>query len=240
MSLLIKNLPWDSDFFNFSVARFDCDKVDNQSINCAIAECIKSGIKLIYVFVQPNDVESIATLQSVDIRLIDHKVTYAMALNSSMARFKSNKHIISATKFNEQLEALALQSGEFSRFRLDIKLPAYSFEKLYHQWLINSLNGLIASSVLVFRDDYGKETGLLTLGEKNARADIGLLAVDALHRGRKIGQQLIQEAQRIAVHKGYNEMQVVTQNDNLLACEFYKRCGFECVHQEYIYHLWLS
>ena len=233
-------MPWDSDFFGFPVARFDCNQVDIISINKATAECLEIGIKLIYVFVQFGDTESISTLQSIDSQLVDCKVTYAMILNSTVAQIESNNHIISIDRISDKLESLVLQSGEFSRFRLDTKLPLYSFERMYHLWLTKSLNRLIANEVLVFQDSYGVEIGLLTLGEKNARADIGLLAVDMLHRGKKIGQQLIREAQRIAVNDGYEEMQVVTQSDNLLACKFYEKCGFKRVHQEYIYHLWLK
>ncbi|RZK29158.1 MAG: GNAT family N-acetyltransferase [Hymenobacter sp.] len=145
-----------------------------------------------------------------------------------------------ATAYTSELESLAWQSGEYSRFRLDPHFETAVFQQLYSQWLRNSLAGIIAQQVLVWRDTDRQELGLLTLGEKNHRADIGLLAVDTNARGQRIGQQLVGAARVWAVSQGYAELQVVTQGDNEPACAFYTKCGFRPVHTEHIYHLWLS
>jgi len=51
------------------------------------------------------------------------------------------------------------------------------FEQLYTNWMENSLTGELARLVLVFQPAE-TELGVLTLGLKRGRADIGLLAVD--------------------------------------------------------------
>ena len=94
--------------------------------------------------------------------------------------------------------------------------------------------------MLVWRNPENQEAGLLTLGEKNGRADIGLLAVDAAVRGQRIGQQLVAAAHVQALAWGYTTLQVVTQGDNFPACRFYEKCGFTPESVEHIYHLWLD
>jgi dTDP-4-amino-4,6-dideoxy-D-galactose acyltransferase len=135
---------------------------------------------------------------------------------------------------------LAWQSGEYSRFRLDSRFATTVMRDMYTIWLRNSLTGSMARQVMRWRDAAGQEVGLLTLGEKNGRADIGLLAVDASMRGQGVGQQLVAAAVAQAAAWGYAELQVVTQWDNTLACRFYEKCGFQLVHEEHIYHCWLD
>lgn len=241
MNLVAKYLSWDSEFFKFPIVRMELGNVNKASLIQAIEEYVTNkDVKLIYLFVKPNDRKSILAIQHVGAHLVDNKITYIMPLMPTSSVNKSrNNSIVFATKFTAQLELLAWQSGEYSRFRLDTKFPAIAFKNLYSQWLRNSLDSTIAQSVLVFQQD-GKDVGLLTLGEKNDRADIGLLAVDESVRGQRIGQQLISEVQRIASSKNYKELQVVTQKENSLACQFYEKCGFEILQEELIYHLWVK
>lgn len=52
------------------------------------------------------------------------------------------------------------------------------------------------------------------------------LKVNAEHRGRGIGGQLIAEAEKLASEMGYRGLWVVAQDNNLAACRFYLKAGF--------------
>lgn len=242
MSAIVRKLAWDTSFFGFPVARVDCDEMSALELGDIIKNCNDADIKLLYLFVNHNDDKSVLILNDAEAEIVDYKVTYVMDLVPSTleCREDCDLRVEKATETTLQLESLALQSGEFSRFRIDSKFPPFSFERLYKLWLSNSLNGLIAKDVLVVRNEGGKESGLLTLGQKNGIADIGILAVDNEVRGKGIGRQLIAAAQRIAISDKYKQMQVVTQSNNKLACGFYERCGFEVAKEERVYHLWLK
>ena len=240
MKSIIQNLKWDSDFFGFPVVLIDCAGIDNKIISQAILKCRNLKIKLIYLFINPNDEENIKTIQSLGAYLVDRKVTFSMPLKNFVNDELLNCSIISTNKFTSKLESLAWQSGEYSRFRVDAQFPKRIFERLYSQWLRNSLDRKIAHEVLVFRQNTGEEVGMITLGEKNGCADIGLLAVDKTVRGRQIGQSLVAEVQKRAIDRGYTELQVVTQGDNLTAFNFYQKCGFGLIKESHIYHLWLE
>ncbi|GAB3874428.1 hypothetical protein GCM10028824_27660 [Hymenobacter segetis] len=239
MSAVVQFLDWDSRFFGFGVARILCDTPTADEVRTALDQCRTAGARLVYWHAPYHDLAAHQLAEQHKAWLADRKVTFAMALGPVEAA-PVDAAIVPTTTLTPQLESLAWQSGEYSRFALDKRLPADAFRQLYSQWLRNSLNGAIARVVLTLPDHTGKELGLLTLGEKNGRADIGLLAVDAQARGQRVGKRLVAEARRWAIGAGYTELQVVTQRDNAPACGFYESCGFAISYEEHIYHLWLE
>jgi dTDP-4-amino-4,6-dideoxy-D-galactose acyltransferase len=235
----IQPLSWDSEFLGFPVASLVVAGLSAAAITAAIADARKAGYRLLYAVSTPFAVEEAEALCQGGAWLASQKMTYVISLNLPTTTLL-NPAVTDAAIYTPQLESLALQSGEYSRFRLDKRFPPSVFKRLYSRWLHNSLSGAIARRVLVWRTLNGQEVGLLTLGEKNGRADIGLLAVDAAVRGQRIGQQLITAAQIQAVAWGYTSMQVVTQGSNSSACHFYEKCGFHLDSVEHVYHLWLN
>jgi dTDP-4-amino-4,6-dideoxy-D-galactose acyltransferase len=236
---ILQPLSWDSEFLGFPVASLVVAGLSVASITAAIANARKAGYRLLYAVATPSEVKEAEALCQGGAWLASHKMTYVISLNLPTTTLL-NPAVTDAAIYTPQLESLALQSGEYSRFRLDKHFSPSVFKRLYSRWLHNSLSGAIARRVLVWRNLNGQEVGLLTLGEKNGRADIGLLAVDAAVRGQRIGQQLVAAAQIQALAWGYTSMQVVTQGSNSSACHFYEKCGFHLDSIEHIYHLWLS
>lgn len=239
MSTAIQPLSWDSDFMGFPVARLTLEQADAVETAQAIAECRAAGHQLIYIMVQPTDDKTNYAVRATGAWLADRKVTFATALQPEDQALPTDPGIKLTTEFTPELEALAWQSGEYSRFRLEPRLPVTVFQRLYSEWLRNSLNGSIAQAVMVMENTSGRTIGLLTLGEKASVADIGLLAVEVEARGQRVGQRLVAEARRLAFNSGYKRLQVVTQGDNIQACRFYDKCGFATFSEVNIYHLWI-
>lgn len=138
----------------------------------------------------------------------------------------------------EDLVSLAYQSGEFSRFKQDRNFKNNESEKLYYQWILRSIKKEIANYVFVCYDK-NKIIGLLTLGVKKDRTDIGILAVDITYRGKKIGESLVAKAMQTTRDLNFQTIQAATQKDNVSACRFYEKQGFVIEKTEYIYHLWI-
>jgi len=234
----LQPLSWDSDFLGFPVARLLTNGLSAPQIDLALADARRAGFRLLYVVANPADAVAAATLRQAGAQLVDRKLTFAMPVSGSPAAPAAP--ISPTTEYSPQLESLAWQSGEYSRFRLDPHFDPAVFQKMYSTWLRNSLNGSIARQVLVWRAADGRELGLLTLGEKGGCADIGLLAVDATARGQRVGQGLVAAAVAQAAAWGFSKLQVVTQGDNEPACRFYEKCGFQISQEEHVYHYWLN
>ena len=236
----LQPLAWDSDYLGFGVARLQAESLAPDELTELIAEARAAGLRLLYLIATPADAASNASAHAAGAWLADRKVTFAMPVAPSEQGTAVGPAIQPTTAWTPQIESLALQSGEHSRFRLDTNFAPNVFAGLYQRWLQNSLNHQIAREVLIFdANNTGHAQGLLTLGLKNGRADIGLLAVDAEARGQRIGQQLVAAARQRTAAWGLAELQVVTQLDNEPACGFYRRCGFREWQVEHIYHLWL-
>lgn len=95
---------------------------------------------------------------------------------------------------------MVLQAGLHSRFNVDPRIPRQRFIDLYKLWLKNSISREIAEEVRILRFG-GSIVGIVTLGQKIDRADIGLIAVDSSMRRKGFGGSLVYAAQEWALKK---------------------------------------
>lgn len=233
-------LPWDSQFFGVGVGRLHAQELSAGELAEQATAAREAGLELLYLVTAPDDERSNTSAHQAGAWLADRKVTFGMLVTAETRELPVSHAVRPTTQLTARLESLALQSGKYSRFRLDPRFEAGVFPRLYGLWLRNSLSHDLAREVLVFETEAGAEAlGLLTLGVKQGRADIGLLAVDEQARGQRIGQQLVQAARQRTAAWGLAELQVVTQLENAPACRFYRKCGFTEYTVEHIYHLWL-
>ena len=179
---------------------------------------------------------NIDKMESLEIKLVDKKTTYVKNINSSLLShplISSYESVIPSPKLLD----LAIQSGIYSRFNVDKRIGKEKFEEMYALWMINSLNRKFAKDVLVFNEN-NDLAGFVTLGEKNNRADIGIIAVDHIFRGKGIGKKLMTSAEKWSYDNGYKEIQIVTQGNNIPACKLYESLGYSVEKVEYFYHIW--
>ena len=231
-------LPWDSNFLGFPVARLVGRGLSAAALPALVAAARASGLGLLYVVLEPGQAALARAVQAAGGELVDRKLTFVQQpLPASGAA--PHPAIALTNEFTPQLEALAWQSGAYSRFRLDGRFGPGVFRGLYSEWLRKALAGVLARQVLVWRGGQGQELGLLTLGEADGRAAIGLLAVDAAARGQGVGQALVRAAGQLAGAAAYPALQVATQGANAPAGRLYRKCGFALAHEAHIYHCWL-
>ena len=234
---MIEHLTWDSDFFGYKVGRAFIEGFDPENINSIFSIAKLHGYKLIYIILNSLDDGQDVKLRSLGANLVDTKVTYVQKVNKVESTIDEKVISWINKPISDKLYSLSLQSGVYSRFFIDKKFTNNEFKKLYYVWLESSIKGQLAQDVLVYKD--GSELGIITLGIKNNRADIGLLAVDENSRGKSVGTKLVNAAKEKTFSWGIKELQVVTQRENKIACKFYERQGFHILSTQYIYHFWL-
>jgi dTDP-4-amino-4,6-dideoxy-D-galactose acyltransferase len=232
----VQALAWDTVFFGFGICRIESS--GPAGLVAAVDEARQRGMKLAYWFTGPSDSAATESAKAVNAKLVDRKVTYKIDVANVAPTALDPRHE-QAMEVTPQLRSLAIQSGHYSRYKVDSGFPPGAFEKMYNIWLERSVSGAIAKEVLVFKDD-GQELGFVTLGIKNGRANIGLIAVDSASRSKGIGAHLVNAAFSKAKEWGVEQIDVVTQVDNTGACRFYERCGFAPEKVEHIYHIWID
>ncbi len=228
-----KHLDWDSAFYEMNVGRISVEHDEDLiKIKKIITEKKNQNYQLIYLF-------SKTPIVHFERYLMDKKVTYScnnldFTIIKNAALYSLNKD----TPLNEKLLDLTLQSGAHSRFLLDTKLAKGSFEKMYRQWIENSLQHIIADEVIVYFDENYK--GFITYKTYTDKTVIGLIAVDTTSRGKQIGTQLIDILKEKTIELGKNSIEVATQMNNVIACKFYEKNNFDIKSIEYIYHIHLK
>jgi len=229
--MLINKLSWDSDFFGYPIGIISLS--ENESLDEAIL--YKSSYKLIYIS-SKNELANFAN----KIRHVDTKITFKKNIlnqnydlgNSICHSFDSNIHDYS------QLKILALESGKYSRFKLDRNFRNGEFEKLYTKWLDESIKKKIAREVFVYTKN-NDVVGFITVGKKTSILyDIGLISVSPNYQGQGIGSILIKNAEVYASLQNAHDMQVVTQEQNSNGVNLYIKNGYRVDTKVFIYHYW--
>lgn len=237
-----KILEWDSQFFGYKIAAINHSNLELNELETIVNALVYQDVKLAYCFINPEDEISNFNLIKVSGILVDEKITFSTRISGTNTYAGSD--FIKPYDLNyasEKLKSIALQSGIYSRFKVDPNFRNNEYEKLYTEWIEKSVRKEIAKEVLIYREDNDSdEKGLITLGQNNNIGSIGLLAVDNEERGKSIGKKLVHSALIYFGEKRADTVEVVTQAQNKGACGFYRSLGFEVKSIVNIYHLWIS
>ena len=236
--IAIDHLSWDSNFFGIKVAKITLESCDNILLERTI-NCLKEkGYKLIYVFSNPDDDQSNRSVLNNKGTLVDEKATYSREIPKTIIAFPNNVEKYNSGIPDEILYELCLKSGEYSRFKKDHNFASHLFVKLYYAWIENSVSRKIADEVLVYREQQDI-VGFVSLKHHKFKTQIGLIAVDDKYHRRSIGKHLITACSAICNEEHTRHLEVITQRDNVGACQFYEKCGFILMKVENIYHIWI-
>lgn len=238
----IQTLAWDSGFFGFKVARIVPATLEYGRLEQVLTAARSQNVSLAYWNIAADDLPSRKAAESLHGALVEEKVIYAATLDIQVIPVPSAGAAIE--EYTEPMptpamESLALQSGVYSRFKMDKKISSEQFTRLYIAWIRESTAKRFAEAVLVARSQDGRIAGLLTLGRKNGRGSIGLLAVDGDKRGQGFGRALVLAAHNWYLRNGLPVSQVATQRNNIPAARLYERCNYSVEKLEKVFHFWL-
>ena len=232
-------LDWDTEFFEFKVACIDDEDLSDKGLSQTLSTLKEEKVQLVY---WPAEHEcGDAVREDFCGLLVDRKTTFHINLQTlDTDQFIPTDRVTSYAPSldRNQLEDLAILAGEHSRFAVDPGVPREKFTSLYKTWINQSCARESASEILVVLDS-DQIAGMVTLGEKDGRGDIGLIAVGRPFQGKRYGEMLVRAAQRSLIVHGYTIGQVVTQGTNLPAQSLYKKCGYSEESVSYFYHFWL-
>lgn len=232
---MIKKLDWDSSFFGLKTGRLDLITSGPEDSSGQLKLIEGTDFQLIYIFTPHKNNALKIELEKKGARLVDEKVTYSMDISGLETLSSGLVYSCLGSPMDNDLEALALESGKYSRFRIDDKIPREKFEGLYRLWMVNSLNGKFAKDVFAYVDS-GRKLGMASVDVRNEEGWIGIIAVDEASRGRSIGKLLMHAAIRFCQQQKINTLNVQTQVTNKVSCAFYEKLGFSVKNIEDVYH----
>lgn len=177
---MIEFLKWDSDFFDIKIG---CIHL-NESV-CLKTELNRArveGFKLVYVYGGRNLYVEQNICEAFNGTLVDRKVVFETRITNQVDAISEVVSEYRSSEEDQVLLELALESGRFSRFKLDTNFKCGDFERFYSTWLSESLNGNIADHVFVAKINT-LITGMVTLKINENVAKIGLIAVNPNFQG---------------------------------------------------------
>ncbi|MBL7929257.1 MAG: GNAT family N-acetyltransferase [Bacteroidia bacterium] len=239
-SNVFKLLEWDSNFFGFPIALIQKDVLGENELSMALSQLKNQGVKCVYWPASAQHPELINFACKQNGKLVDTKILYSRSLAGFTFTYAEKLYISPYTSDEPdvQLKQLALASGIYSRFLKDERFGSKNFEKLYLQWITDSVKKKIALEVFVsrFQNDF---TGMITVGGKDGIGKIGLVAISEKYRGVGIGNMLMEYTLMWFNKKRYNKVEVATQKENQAACSLYAKFGFSPEKTYNYFHFWL-
>ena len=233
--MVVLPLEWDSAFFGLRIGKVIVGTVEELEELQNAKERLREQYDLVYVFITDSDLY----WEEQDAFLVDRKIVYAQHL-AGRYRFSDNVHAYQENLPDEALYRLALRSGTYSRFKTDPSFPEGKFEALYRRWMEQSVED--RRGVVLCYYDADAIVGMMTLviddGSESAR--IGLTAVDAAYSGQGVGSSLMETACAYLCGRGIEHFETVTQVQNVPACRWYEKNGFQVETVTNIFHWWLN
>jgi dTDP-4-amino-4,6-dideoxy-D-galactose acyltransferase len=244
-------LEWDSDFFGFTVARVERDRLTGEEAASALAWCRARGVRCLYFLCAPDDDESVRAAEAggfhfVDIRVdLDWRVppgAVVAPLGDEAASLggEAAPPGVRPLYDAECDELIEIAAGAYadSRFYYDRNFTPERASALFREWARKSCAGY-ADAVLVCEREGGRVGGFVTChAETPGVGRIGLTGVHTEARGTGAGRKLVRAAQGYFAARGVAEVRVATQGRNVAAQRLYQRCGFRTRSVGLWYHRW--
>ncbi len=241
-------LPWDSHHFAIPVARILPSELYDSDLREILLFAKSKGFHLVYWATRSECEVLPEILSNFSGLLVDKKVTYERKLVPRSPMFSKNLmdslSVVEYTKVQtpESLLSLSVQSGNYSRFNLDPKIPKEKFESMFHIWMQRSIAHYLATVVFVAVDDshIQKYVGVITASVEQGVGKIGLISVLSNYQSKGIGSLLMHAVHQWMHVHGVNKIVVVTQESNLAACQFYSHLGYRVAALQHFYHFWVQ
>jgi dTDP-4-amino-4,6-dideoxy-D-galactose acyltransferase len=236
----VERLDWDSQFYGISVASVTASSLEDLEDRVKAAE--RAGFRLVYGFCPA---ERVRELNSPVFRsaLICTHVVFERVSGAIDVQLADGYSLHSYTQAipEQGLMELAQRAGGYSRFRLDTRLPAGSFERMYAIWIAKSVTGDLADIVYVIRDNKGEIAGFATGSlQSDGICRLGLIAVSDGHQKRGLGRSLVDAIIGCAFEHRVSRIEVTTQETNHPAIRLYESAGFITKSRTAVFHFWLD
>lgn len=230
----IELAPWDTENFGFKVGHLVCHM--NLDFEKVLAEAKKNDYRLLYCTIDEGQDEPEWLI--LNAFLADTKLIFQKEIKADKQLFPECESY-AASEVSPNLYELAFESGKYSRYKIDPKMPKGIFEKLYTIWIERSVNRQIANDVIILKKD---ETirGMVTYKIKDHLvAEVGLIAVNSSDSKRGFGTMLLENLEQKLALQEIRFIEIPTQLTNKPACRFYEKNNYKIINRKNIYHIWL-
>lgn len=228
----IRKLDWDSEFFGLQIGRVDLQTLDDAVDLALMHYDLKYQYDLLYVFSKDG-----LSFDAIGAELVDEKILYSKICEEREKY--PDVMLYGLPEPTEPMYNLAMVSGEFSRFKLDKRFPADSYERMYRRWIENACPSAESNKQIFAYVPEGIDQGMITVDYKGDHAQIGLVAVDPKYQHQGVGTKIMSTSETYLFDRRVFSIEVATQKANVDACRWYEKNGYIVQSIIPIYHWWL-
>lgn len=233
---LLEELPFDTEILERKTGKLTILSTQEdlsqriKLVETIIDELKKRNLEYVTTRIKATDFLTIHALESHGFRLVDGYVV----LEAAVEEGEFSENIREGTLEDaEELQKIAGSSFSQTRFYNDPQIEKHQADKIYSQWVKNSLLKKVADLVLVWTEA-GKVYGFTSI-KKNG--NIALIAVSSKQQGRGIGKLLVKAALKKFSQWGVKSSSIETQMTNIPALRTYMSCGYK-IMDSYITFRW--
>jgi ribosomal protein S18 acetylase RimI-like enzyme len=230
-------LEWDSNFFDFKVAKIIDEKLNAVELEKILKELKKVNTKLVY-WASNSDYEIPSEIaETFDVFLTGQRIVFIKNIHSaditkkSLPITKIKKY--KKTKPDNDLIDLVINGSKYSRFYVDPKISQKQYEDLHKLWITNS----VKNNTIFYCIEKDKIIAFISLNQKNKRGNIDFIVVNNAYRGKGLAKALLYQAHEWFSTNGFKTVQAVTQKENIAACKMYEKLGYTIEKTENFYHI---
>jgi ribosomal protein S18 acetylase RimI-like enzyme len=235
---MIKHLTWDSEFFGVKIGSY-AGALHGAEEQAFLGEVQREQFDCTYVFVDPNDVDTIAAASKNRFLSADTRVEYGLDLKTY--RPDPTRQIEFLNPKNEEdvaaVRGIAGSLSGVSRFHFDARFRAKAAE-MYELWVDRAVSGSEGKVAIIRSPATGAIAGFVTFTMREMEGELVLVAISEAERGRGLGWKLVDSVNLYLIREGINRIRVKTQLRNTLANRHYQQVGFRVVGASCIYHAW--
>jgi len=233
-------LPWDSEFFGFPVACVTANVLTEQSAAALVDWCARRNVKCLYLRARSDCAETGRVAASTGFRFVDTRMDFELEAKSISQHHSAGVSYRPACEPDlPALRQMARNAHRDTRFFFDGRFDPSRTEDLYAKW-IDVEYARKDGRVWVAEAGAGQPAGYASchIDSENHYGRVGLLGVDASHRGRGIGRGLLNTAIEWSLKNGFTTVRVATQARNVPAQRLYQAIGFRTIEIANWYHRW--
>jgi hypothetical protein len=225
---------WDTDFFGFKVAKTEMDYLWFNSIT-RLERLFNEDIELVIFNSTKPDFEAFNN-KFYDIAKVYNRIPIIKEVKT-LTKNHPNISSYEDELPSPELTALAKLAGKDGRFGRDARISATQYNRIFEEWIVNSVNRTVADEVLVYNHD-GKVVGFATIKIQGENGYAPLFAVNRNFEGKGVSFALMRAVENNLIENNCKYLISGTQEINNKALTSFKRFGMKLQPPEHIYHLW--
>ncbi|NLV54891.1 MAG: hypothetical protein GXY13_04680 [Acidimicrobiales bacterium] len=228
-------LPWDSDFFGFTIGSARLDGLDATGLAALDRDARDAGVECLYGYLDPSDAYTTVLVQRYGWRFIEAATTFELRTTEPEIPVPPEYNYRQATPDDiPALTPIALQMADWSRFAVDPRFGPDAARRVQMAWLERAARAETGQhSALLAEDDEGPVAFIGRVHEP-PRVD----AAGTIRRGSGAARALMQIAREWAGDRHLLSGPAAIRNVTVF--RYVSHAYYRVKSVEYIYHRWLD